>query len=114
MQEIIESTKLVDEVKLFSNGLEALEFLTPLIDEPGKLPGMILLDLSMPVMDGWEFLDEFILLSPRLEREITILIVSSTIDPSDIERARSISAVTDFIIKPVTIEKFVEMIQSVS
>ncbi|PLB17916.1 MAG: Two-component response regulator [Flavobacteriaceae bacterium FS1-H7996/R] len=75
------------------------------------LPDVILLDLNMPVMDGWEFLEEFISLKPKLEKKIPIYIVSSSNDPADIMKAKSISEVTDFIIKPVTEAKFVEMIQ---
>ncbi|OPZ98603.1 MAG: hypothetical protein BWY70_01181 [Bacteroidetes bacterium ADurb.Bin408] len=65
----------------------------------------------MPVMDGWEFLEEYIMLQPKLEKKITIYIISSSINPRDIERASTINAVTDFIIKPVTREKFTEIIK---
>jgi CheY-like chemotaxis protein len=51
------------------------------------LPDAILLDLNMPVMDGWQFLDEFILLA---QKEISIFIMTSSIDPADIEMAKKI------------------------
>lgn len=109
---IIEETKLVKEIKVFSNGLRALEFLKSVQDTPEALPEIILLDLSMPIMDGWDFLEEYIMLRPFLGKKISIYIVSSSIAPSDIRRAQSISEVTDYIIKPVTVEKFEEIVRS--
>ncbi len=109
---IIEETRLVGEIKVFSNGLRALEFLKSVQDTPEALPEIILLDLSMPVMDGWDFLEEYIMLRPFLGKKINIYVVSSSITPSDIQRAQSISEVTDYIIKPVTVEKFAEIVRS--
>jgi response regulator of citrate/malate metabolism len=49
----------------------------------------------------------------KLGKKIIIYIVSSSIDPSDIERARRIEVVSDFIIKPLTVKKFTEMVQQI-
>lgn len=107
----IEQTKLIDLIKIFDNGLDAINFLKEKSGEPQSLPEVILLDLSMPIMDGWQFLEEYILLQPRLTKKITIYIVSSSITPSDIMRAKNISAVSDYIIKPVTKEKLIELVK---
>ena len=109
VKKTIEQTNLVNTIKVFENGLDAIEFLKKNADNYDALPEIILLDLSMPVMDGWEFLEEYILLSPKLDRKITIYIISSSISPFDIAKAKSISFVTDFIIKPVSKEKFIEI-----
>jgi len=106
-------TNLVDLIKVFGNGLDAINFLKANVDSPENLPEVILLDLSMPVMDGWEFLAEFILLKPHIGRKITIYVVSSSISPFDIEKAKSISEVTDYLIKPVTKDRFIELLTSV-
>lgn len=109
--EVIQSAKLVNQIKVFSNGSDAIEFLKSIQEQPEELPELIFLDLFMPVLDGWGFLEEFTKLKPKLSKKITIYIVSSSIDPLDIQRARSISEVTDYIVKPITRVKFLESIK---
>ncbi|MFN6945767.1 MAG: response regulator [Cytophagaceae bacterium] len=109
---IIKDTQLVDQLKIFSNGLEAINFLKSVSGDPEKLPEIILLDLAMPIMDGWQFLEEYMLLQPRLGKKIVIYIVSSSIDPSDLQRAASINAVTDYVVKPISKAKLIELIKS--
>lgn len=109
-RKLLLKTAMVKHIKIFNNGQEAIDFLKAVQGKKEEIPEIILLDLSMPVMDGWEFLEEYLMLQPRLEKRITIYIISSSINPRDIERAKKINAVTDFIIKPVTREKFSEII----
>jgi CheY-like chemotaxis protein len=107
----IEQTNLINLINVFGNGLDAINFIKENIDNPDSLPEIILLDLSMPIMDGWDFLEDYLLLMPKLSRKINIYIVSSSISPFDIVKAKSISAVSDYIIKPITREKLIEIIK---
>lgn len=107
----IQQTNLINLINVFGNGLDAINFLKENIDNPDSLPEIILLDLSMPIMDGWDFLEDYLLLMPTLSRKINIYIVSSSISPFDIVKAKSISAVSDYIIKPITREKLIEIIK---
>ena len=109
---VIEQTKLVQTIRLFSNGKEAIDFLEKTHAANARMPDVILLDLNMPVMDGWEVLEAYVLLKPHLSKPITIYIVSSSISPADILRAQRISEVTDYIIKPITTEKLIDMLKS--
>ena len=109
-KKIIEKTNRVKEVKVFNNGLDALNYLKDNLNTAYMLPEVIFLDLSMPIMDGWQFLDEFLTIKSENTKRITIYICSSSISPHDISRAKGISAVTDFIIKPVTKDKFTDII----
>lgn len=109
----IEKTKLIDQIKVFDNGLDAIIFLKENKDNVEILPEVIFLDLNMPVMDGWQFLEEYILLHPTIGKKITVYICSSSISPDDIKRAKAINQVADYIIKPITKEKLIEIIKSI-
>lgn len=111
-KKIIEKTDFVKEIKVFGNGLAALNYIKENINSEYKLPDVILLDLTMPIMDGWEFLDEFTHLETQKTNKIIIYICSSSISPHDIIKAEKISFVSDFIIKPLTKDKFSEIIMA--
>jgi CheY-like chemotaxis protein len=111
-QKVITETHLVKRINAFSNGLDAINFLKKEHLHEEKLPDLILLDLFMPVMDGWGFLKEYVKLLPVLTKKIPIYIVSSSIDPADIQKSKAISSVTDFIIKPMTKEGFMHILKN--
>lgn len=108
----LKSTNIVDKTVVFSDGAKAMEFMRNAKDSPEKLPDVIFLDVNMPIMNGWEFLDEFIKLQPNLSKEIIILIVSSSFDQRDIERANKYSEISDYIVKPVTRNRLVSVLKS--
>jgi CheY-like chemotaxis protein len=110
----IEETQLVDQIKIFSNGQDALEFLEKAAGNKELLPEVILLDINMPILDGWGFLEEFILLQPSIGKRITIYVVSTSISPFDLERAKNVSGVSDFIIKPITKTGLINILGSLS
>ena len=70
---------------------------------------VLLLDINMPTMTGWEFLEEFDKLSENIKMQFQIYMLSSSVDPSDIERATSNPLVTDFIEKPLNKEDLEKM-----
>lgn len=112
-KKVIEESKIVDKIKIFSNGMEAIEFLNLVQNTPDKLPEVILLDIAMPIMDGWEFLEEYVLLKPKFHKKITLYVVSSSINPKDLEKAKSFTSVSDFIVKPITKEKLLHIIKNI-
>jgi len=81
------------------NGRQAMNYLENSIN---IRPDLILLDINMPVMDGWQFLNEFDLLKKSGNNEIPVMIISSSIDPSDIEKSKLYSSVIRFLSKPFT------------
>lgn len=111
---IILATKIVTNINEFNDSQDAIEFLKDNTDDTDLLPDVIFLDLSMPVMDGWGFLEEYIAIEKKIKKKIPLFIVSSSISPHDIDRAKNFSMVTDFIIKPLVKEKFIEIMESLA
>ena len=111
---IIVSTGIDTSIKEFGDGQEAIDFLKDNVNYAEVLPDVIFLDLSMPIMDGWEFLEEYIFVEPKIKKKIKLYIVSSSISPHDIERAKHFNMVSDFIIKPLVKEKFIEIIENLT
>lgn len=87
---------------IFHNGEEALTNLKSIIKAGEKLPDIILLDLNMPIMDGWEFLDEFTKI--KTTKKITIYIITSSVDPADVDKAKEYDNVNNYLVKPITLE----------
>lgn len=98
------------EVEVFSDGYQAITHLWEIKDRKEQLPAIIFLDLNMPIMDGWGFLDEYQAIYSFMAAHTKLYIVSSSISPHELERAKNIIAVTDFIIKPLVKEKFLDII----
>lgn len=96
---------------VFHNGEEALNHLKPIIESnSNSLPDIILLDLNMPIMDGWQFLDEFVKIP--CEKKILIYIVTSSIDPTDMEKAQDYDKVSNYLIKPISTERLQEILSA--
>ena len=92
------------------NGEEALHYFDNLIlHNDNHYPQLILLDLNMPVMGGWEFLDNFSRTYANFLTGTKVIVLSSTIDPSDVEKAKTYSMVIDFMSKPITVEMLEEL-----
>ena len=107
----LKALELTDRIMVFSDGEEALEFMLDNINEDDELPDVIFLDIDMPVMDGFQFMEEYVKIKPNIGKKITIYMVSSSVDPADIERAKKISEITDYIVKPITHDQLKSIIQ---
>jgi len=89
----------------FSNGRDAVDYLS----DPKNaelLPDVIFLDIDMPQMDGWDFIEAFKSIKMRLSRKISIFMVTSSISYKDIVRAKNHADITEYIVKPVNSQQF--------
>ena len=109
-KKLIARSELEVTVETYINGQDAIEQLQSLAQDEDALPDIILLDLNMPVMDGWEFLKAYEEISFSNPNKIHLYIVTSSISPYEVERAKQIPAVQEFIVKPMVKDKFVDLI----
>ncbi|SHK24175.1 Response regulator receiver domain-containing protein [Maribacter aquivivus] len=94
------------------NGQEAIDFILGKGQEKLELPCMVMLDLRMPVMDGWQFMDAYEELVPKkLKDQITIVLVTISDNKEDKERAVANQYIADFAQKPLSDETFKALIQ---
>ena len=111
VRKTIEATGMADAVLTFSNGAEAISYLET--HSTAELPDIIFLDINMPVMNGWQFLENYARLSFSLGKNIPVYMVSSSIDEHDINKSREYQSVADYILKPVHKEKFSQLLSSI-
>jgi CheY-like chemotaxis protein len=107
-KKVITKSSFANEIITAQNGEEALQFFNTIKysntnSALQKNPQLIFLDLNMPVMGGWEFLDLFIKDDySDFNTTTKVIILSSTIDPDDIEKAKTYPIIIDFLSKPIT------------
>ncbi len=90
------------ELVFFENGFDAIQRLRNKIGTGESFPDIILLDINMPVLDGWQFLDEFRVIKPQINRIPEIYLVSSSDNIADRDRARDYcEEVVDYYLKPM-------------
>ncbi len=106
----IKGANITEQILQFTNGGEALKYLEENFDQHELLPDVLFLDINMPYVDGWMFLDDFEKIKSKMSKSISIYMVSSSIDPEDINRAKRNKLVNDYVIKPVSKETFLKLV----
>ncbi|MRI02368.1 response regulator [Kriegella sp. EG-1] len=88
-------------INIFNDGLEAINFIKDNLNNQTALPDIIFLDINMPVMDGFQFIEEYVKLKSKVNKPITIYMVSSSVDPVDTEKSRVHDEILKYIVKPL-------------
>lgn len=98
------------EVKTFTEPEAALSFLAG--HTPGTKQSIVLLDINMPTMSGWEFLDEYEHVDSTIKNSLKIYILSSSVDERDKERAKQNKNVVGYLIKPLTTDAVAKLLKN--
>ena len=97
-QYVINDMQVCERIEVALNGEEAIEYLRDKADTP---PELIFLDINMPRMNGWEFIDEYKHLDAEKKSKVVIMMLTTSVNPSDRERAERIQEITGFETKPL-------------
>ncbi|WP_026902971.1 response regulator [Pedobacter glucosidilyticus] len=112
------AAKLIDKipprakVSTCLNGQEGIDYIISGLNNQEELPDIIFLDINMPVMNGWEFLEEYAKIAHQLSKKIVINMLSSSVYNDDISKSKTFSTVNKFISKPLTVEKIKSLYDS--
>ncbi|MBX7127105.1 MAG: response regulator [Cyclobacteriaceae bacterium] len=111
-QKMIEAADITDTIYTHTGAKSAIEFLRNVerLEVAEKvLPDAIFLDIDMPLMDGFQFLDEFEKLNNATKKKCSIVMLTSSINPQDFSRSKKYSSVKLYLNKPLTHESILKM-----
>ncbi|UXP30556.1 response regulator [Reichenbachiella agarivorans] len=97
------------EILNFYNGQEAFDFFKANVGEDDKLPDLVMLDVNMPVKNGWDFLQDYQTLPVEMRKKISLYMVTSSVIQSDIDKANDNENIISFVSKPITNDKLEEI-----
>ena len=106
---VIKKTNFASEVIQMESGFEALEYLSGAGSDINKLPGLILLDVNMPEMNGFEFMEKYMLFDEEIKDSCAVMLLTSSIHPVDIDKASNNKYILKFINKPLNAAKLKEL-----
>ncbi len=99
---VLEESASVERIIIAESSIEALEYI-----RSGKInPDIIFLDVNMPKMNGWEFVEEYEKINSHQKQNPVILMLTTSPNPVDKERAKNVPEINGFETKPLTAESF--------
>ena len=110
LKKLLIKNNVIVNSSFYFNGLEAIEEIKDKIRLGANLPDLILLDINMPIMDGWQFLDEFKKVNDNVNIKPTIYLISSSDSISDVSKAKEYDEqIKDYIFKPMTSDELLKI-----
>ena len=103
---ILSKNNVAENIVVLSSATDALDYLQQNIgnQNPLLIPKVILLDINMPIMNGFGFLAEFEKLPQEFTDNIEVVMLTSSVDPNDIRRSKEFNSVRNFISKPLSLD----------
>jgi two-component SAPR family response regulator len=108
-EKIIKSTGICKVVKSFFQAPEALKYIAA---QPNDEKTVVFIDIQMPVMNGFEFVEEFEKMSAEIKKNYNLYIISSSINENDLNRVNSFPSVKQFINKPLTSAGLISLLET--
>lgn len=108
---LISLTKLANEIIICHSGNEALQLLNNQLENKTLTPTLILLDIQMPEMDGFEFLLHYKELSKSITDTCVVVMLSSTLDFGDIKKAEANPYVVKLLKKPLIVNELLAFLK---
>ncbi len=114
LKRLIKLVKFSENVQIYYDGYQAVNqiLLLKKYKRIEEIPDVILLDINMPVWDGWEFIKHADL--KKINKKIILYVVSSSIKSDDLKKAQELEEVTNFVVKPITTDKLKSMMRNAS
>ncbi|SDM51785.1 response regulator [Kriegella aquimaris] len=106
---VIKKTKLTEKVTVVENGKEALDYLQSNDNEPK--PNIIFLDINMPIMNGWQFLEEYERLNANTQGDIVLIMLTTSLNPDDLSKANTFTTINGYRNKPLTTKMIEEIVE---
>lgn len=110
---ILQDVDCAENVEVVESGNEALKYLENATGKDGNspLPELIFLDINMPAMNGWEFLEQYSTLDKQHKANVVIVMLTTSLNPDDREKASSMPDVSGFETKPLNPEKLKSILE---
>ena len=111
IKKIVEKTGLDINMVSKGNGQQAIDYIKDSIANQEQFPNLMLIDINMPIMNGWEFIEAYQMLN--VQQNVDMYILSSSVYENDIEKTKSYPLVKGFISKPLSIDRLKELVNAI-
>ncbi len=107
--ETIKKILNIKDIITYTSSQNGLNFLAKSIADKAQLPDLIFIDINMPILDGWSFIEEYQKMSSDIAQKVLIYIQSSSVYDEDIEKSKTYAVIDGFITKPLSLAQLMEI-----